>query len=93
MSSSARRINDAVAEFLAGGPFETLWRDIIDDIEIADVRRELSATDQARYQTLHDLVYMGAPDPVCPDDEAGGLVGAAELRDRLRALHPLDEPT
>jgi len=79
-------MNDALAAFLAGGPFETLWHAVVDGGGVADTAVELSSADQTRYRAVYELVYMAAPDPVCPEDRAAGLIGAAELRSRLREL-------
>jgi len=86
MASSATRLNDALAAFLAGGPFEALWHAVVDAGGEAHPEDELSSADRMRYQAVYELVYMSAPDPVCPEDRAAGLMGAAELRSRLREL-------
>jgi hypothetical protein len=79
-------VNDALAAFLAGGPFEALWHVVIDGRHQGEGESDVSPADWARFQMLYELVFMSAPDPVCPDDRAAGLIGAAELRSRLREL-------
>ncbi|MDQ6770208.1 MAG: hypothetical protein M3Z54_09495 [Gemmatimonadota bacterium] len=84
MTSSAVRVNEMVATFVAGGTYMALWRAIMDSLDTIDPEKELSEADQIRYQELYDLVYMGAPDPVMPQDQVVGLIGEGELRERLR---------
>jgi hypothetical protein len=44
---------------------------------------DLTPDEQAEYERVYELVYMGQPDPVSPEDRAVGLLGEAELREQL----------
>lgn len=72
--------------FVAGGPFAPLWRAVMAATEVLDEAPGLSAADRRWYDAVYEAVYMGADDPVPAVDRADGVVGAAELRSRLRPL-------
>ena len=58
----------------------------MEHLEAFDPEHELSPAGQRAYDDMYELVYMGAPDPVAQEDRAVGVIGAAELRERLRRV-------
>ena len=89
MSSPAAQINALVARFVAGQPFWDFYRDFMafyenfDESVLSEMQRDL-------YWGVYDLVYMGQPDPVAPEDARVGLLGESTLRERLRHFHLQD---
>ena len=84
--SSAEQLTAIVQRFVAGQPFMEFWRAFMDFHDAHPEPADLSAAEQASYEQLYELAYMGAADPVAPEDHAVGLVGEAELRERLRSF-------
>jgi hypothetical protein len=76
-----RRLLD---DFYDGAPFWPFWNAFMDHMDGFRPDQMLSPVGQATYDTVYDLVYMGAPDPVTPADRANGVIGEGELRARLR---------
>ena len=70
----------SVSAFMAGGEFWPLWKALMDATAVED----FTESEAAWFDALYDLVYMAQPDPVRPVDARDGIVGATELRKRLR---------
>ena len=83
VSSPAAQINALVDRFVAGQPFWDFHRafmafyESFDESVLPEMQRDL-------YWGLYDLVYMGQPDPVAPENARVGLLGESALRERLR---------
>jgi hypothetical protein len=94
MSESVTRVNDAIREFVNGGEFMTLWREVMDFNMALDPDRDLAPTSRDVFEELYDLVYMGQAGEPPPEDRKVGLIGESELRLRLSnvQLVPRERP-
>jgi hypothetical protein len=87
MNVHAAKLNALIDDFVAGrsnydefwSAFMSYWTDEIPD-------DGLTPSQWAAYEDVYELVHMGADDPVAPQDQAAGLIGASELRRRLQGL-------
>jgi hypothetical protein len=78
-----RDLEQAVDTYLTGGqefwdfyfPFMKLWL----DAEVVGEQAEL-------WDEIYEVVYMAGPDPVPAEDRRDGIIGEAELKNRLRAF-------
>jgi hypothetical protein len=86
MGSSVADLQRLLDDFLDGAPFWPFWNAFMEHLEGFEPERKLSPAGQRAYDELYDLVYMGAPDPVPAGDRAVGVIGEAELRERLRGI-------
>ena len=75
-----------LTEFLAGGPFQPLWIAVMEATSLVDTAPDLTETDRQWFDDLYDIVYMGHEGAVATEDREVGLLGAAELRMRLKTL-------
>jgi hypothetical protein len=82
--SPAGELSEIITRFVRGQPFMEFWRAFMDFHANHSDLPGLSAPEQVEYERIYELVYMGQPDPVAPDDFAVGLRGEAELREQLR---------
>ena len=73
----------ALATFLAGGGFWPLWRATMDATELPDEGQTTTTAEEAWFASIYDLVYMSQDVSVSVEDRRVGLMGEAELRDRL----------
>ena len=48
--------------------------------------RALKGSERKTWDQIYQLVLVSAPDPVSPEDQARGIIGAAGLKTRLGAL-------
>jgi hypothetical protein len=72
--------------FLAGGDFTPLWESVANATDALDADQDIDDDDRDWFDELYDAVYMGAEDPIDAKAAAEGMVGAAELREQLRAM-------
>lgn len=86
MNSSTFELRQLLDDFVSGAPFWPFWNAFMEFNETFEPERVLSPAGQQAYEELHELIYMGAPDPVSARDRADGVIGAAELRVRLRQV-------
>jgi hypothetical protein len=84
MGSSLPDLQRLLDDFVAGAPFWPFWNAFMEHMESFEPERVLSPVGQRAYDELYELVYMGAPDPVAAADRADGVVGEAELRERIK---------
>ena len=82
--SASDELSGIITRFVRGQPFMEFWRAFMDFYANHPEPRGLSAAEQVEYERIYELVYMGQPDPVAPEDRAVGLLGEAEIRDQLR---------
>jgi hypothetical protein len=83
MSPLLAPIAQAVREFIAGGPYMPLWRAVMDGTEVIE-SSPISDAERQWFYDLYELVYMGAEDPVSGAERTDGLIGAADLRSRIK---------
>jgi hypothetical protein len=88
MSFSLGAIEHSVRAFADGGAFQPLWSAVMDATEVIDSAPDISDRERDWFDRLYELVYMGAEDPVDAQSRANGVLGAAELRQRIRELAP-----
>jgi len=50
--------------------------------------KALRPEERSEWNEIYGWILSGVPDPVTPEDSARGVIGEAELRERLRR-HPL----
>jgi hypothetical protein len=84
MSSSLGAVEHSVREFVTGGAFQSLWLAVMDATEVIDSAPDVSDRERDWFDRLYELVYMGAEDPVDAESRAHGVLGSAELRQRIR---------
>jgi hypothetical protein len=87
MASPLAAVTAEVRTFLAGGPFMSLWRAVMDATATVDRDGSLSDAERDWFDELYDAVHMGADDPVDALSRKDGVVGAGELREQLRRGH------
>ena len=86
MHSSLRALRLLLDDFVAGAPFWPFWNAFMEHLETFRPEELLSPESRVAYDELQELVYMAAPDPVPPAERADGIIGADELRRRIRAI-------
>ena len=84
VASTLRDLRLLLDDFVGGAPFRAFWNTFMEHMETFAPEAELSPAGQRAYDDLYELVYMGAADPVSPDERADGIIGEGELRERLR---------
>ena len=77
-------LSEIITRFVRGQPFMEFWRAFMDFYADHPEPLGLSADEQAEYERVYELVHMGQPDPVAPEDHAVGLRGEDEIRVQLR---------
>lgn len=75
-----------LAVFLAGGEYAPFWEVVASATDAIDADQDIDDDERDWFDELYDAVYMGADDPVDAKSAAEGMVGAAELREQLRAM-------
>ena len=91
MATSLHDLRLLLDDFADGAPYLAFWNAFVEHAEDFAPDAELTPAGRLAYRELYDLVYASSADPVSPAQRAQGVVGEAELRDRLRAVR-LDSP-
>ena len=86
MGSTLADLQRLLDDFVGGAAFWPFWNAFMEHMEGFEPERVLSPAGQQAYDEIYELVYMGAPDPVPAADHADGVIGEAELRERLKQL-------
>ena len=86
MATSVHELRLLLDDFVGGAPYLAFWNAFVEHAEDFAPEAELSPAGQLEYRALYDLVYESGADPISPAQRAEGIVGEAELRDRLRAV-------
>lgn len=89
MSTPLEPVQRSLAAFMAGGEFWPLWRAVM---SAASLDARLSQSEESWFDSLYELVYTAAPDPLSPEDEEVGLIGSVALRAAIRN-DGLDRPS
>lgn len=84
MVTSAERLSEIVRRFIDGQDFMSFWRAFMDFVGDQHMAANLSPEEEAEFERIYDLVYMGQPDPVSARDASVGLRGEAKIRAELR---------
>lgn len=92
MTKDTESLNKALREFVNGGEFMVLWREVMDSTEYLDPERDLAAASREVYDEVYDLVYMGQGPEPDEADRAVGLRGANELRKLLDGVQLMPLP-
>ena len=83
MSVVPSDLKRVVDKYLAGG--QSFWDFHAEFMEVY-LEAERVDVDETLWGDVYDLVYMGGPDPVPPEDHALGILGERELKATLREL-------
>ena len=86
MTASLDTVRMQLALFLNGGQYLPLRNAIMEATEPVDVDPNISDDERDWYDELYDAVYMAAEDPVDARSAKDGVIGAAELREQIRAM-------
>ncbi len=73
-----------VTRFVNGQPFMEFWQAFMDFVGDQGDVTDLSPVEEAEFDRIYEIVYMGQIDPVSPEDISVGLRGEAEVRMQLR---------
>ena len=84
MSASLGAVERSVRVFLDGGAFQPLWCAVMDATDVIDFASDISDRERDWFDRLYELVYMGSEDPLDAESRTHGVLGAAELRRRIR---------
>lgn len=83
MTSTLADLRLLLDDFVAGAPLWPFWNAFMEHMERFEPERALSPAGQRTYDELYELVYASVPDPVSAADRADGIIGEAELRERV----------
>ena len=83
MTAAFSRLLSLVDAYLATGDFWALWRPIAGP-DAEPEPGSYTPTEEALWDDLYEIVYMGQPDSASALERRDGLLGGRELRARIR---------
>jgi hypothetical protein len=86
LSPPAARVAAMIDRFVRGQSFMAFWRTFMDFVGDESDAAAFTSTERAVFDQVYEWIYMGQAGNTTPDEAGVGLIGEAELRDRLRGL-------